>query len=112
MIFSQDDAIEIAADQVTQHDADIDAEDLEGMRLQEGRRHRAIVEGVGHAVGEAAYDEERNREQEREHVALAGECHSCCHEQTAWDAEEAASEGSGLESEFKDLLRCCLDIHR
>ena len=112
LIFSQDDAVEVAADKVTKDDADIHTEYLEGMCLQEGHRHRAIVEGVGHSVGEAAYDEERTCAQEREYVAFAGKCHRSGHEQTAWDAEEAASEGSGLESEFKDLLRCRLDVHR
>ena len=112
LIFSQNDAVEVAADKVTQDDADIDAEDLEGMSLEEGYRHSTIVKGVGHAVGEAAYDEERNCEQEREHVAFAGKCHRSGHEQTAWDAEEAASEGSGLEPELENLLRCCLDVHR
>ena len=60
LIFSQDDAVEVAADKVTKDDADIHTEYLEGMCLQECYRHCAIVEGVGHAVGEAAYDEERN----------------------------------------------------
>ena len=56
LIFSQNDAVEVAADKVTQHDAYIDAEDLKGVGLEEGYRHCAIVEGVGHAVGEAAYE--------------------------------------------------------
>ena len=112
LIFSQDDAVEVAADKVTQHDAYIDAEDLKGVGLEEGYRHCAIVESVCHAVGEAAYYEERNRKQERKHVAFAGECHRCGHEEAAWDAEEATSEGPGIESELKDFLRSSLDIHR
>ena len=112
LIFCQNNPIEVAADKVTQHDADIHTEYLEGMCLQEGYRYSAIVKGVGHAVGEASYDEERNCKQEREHVAFAGKCHRSGHEQTAWDAEEAASEGSGLESELENLLRSCLDVHR
>lgn len=112
LIFSQNDAVEVAADKVTQDDADIDAEDLEGMSLEEGYRHCTIVKGVGHAVGEAAYDEERNCEKEREHVAFAGECHRSGHEESAWDAEEATSEGSGLEPELEDLLCCRLNVHR
>ena len=112
LIFCQNYAVKVASNKVTKDYADIDAEDLEGMRLEEGRRHCAIVEGVGHAVGEAAYDEERNCEKERKHVAFAGECHRSGHEEAAWDAEEATSEGSCLEPEFKNLLRSCLDVHR
>ena len=112
LIFSQDYSVEVTSDQITQHDADINSEDLESMSLEEGYRHACVVERICHAVGKAAHDEERNREQERKHVALTGECHRCGHEQTARDAEETACEGSGPESELEDLLRRSLDIHR
>ena len=112
LIFSENDSVKVAADQVAEDDADIDAEDLEGMGLEEGYRHACVVECICHAVGEATYDEERNREQEREHVAFTGECNRCSHEQTARDAEEAACERSGLESELEDPLRRSLDVHR
>lgn len=112
LIFCQNYAVKVAADKVTKDDADIDAEDLEGMRLEEGRRHCAIIEGVGHTVGEAAYDEERNCEKERKHVSFTGECNCCGHEEAAWDAQEAASEGSGLKPELEYLLRGSLYVHR
>ena len=112
LIFSQNDAVEVAADKVTQHDADIDAEDLEGMRLQEGNRHRTIVEGVGHAVGEAAYDEERNCKQERQIVLLAGKAHGGGHHHAATDTEQAAAQSSSAQTQLQYLLGCTLDIHR
>ena len=112
LVFCQNYAVKVAADKVTKDDADIHTEYLEGMRLEECYRHTCVVERVGHAVGEAAYDEERNCEQERKHIAFAGECHCCGHEQTARDAEETTCKCSGTESELEDLLRRTLDVHR
>ena len=82
------------------------------MNLPEGQRNAEVIKSICHTVSEAAYDEERNCEEERKHVAFAGECHRSGHEEAAWDAEEAASEGSGIEPELENLLRSCLDVHR
>ena len=112
LIFSKNDSIKIAADKVTQHDADIHAQNLEGMSLEEGYRYACIIECICHAVGKATYDEERNREQERKHVSFAGECYRCGHKKAARNAEKATCEGSGTESELEDLLSSSLDVHR
>ena len=112
LCFFKYDSVKIAANQVAKHCADVDAENFKRVKFPECERGREVVEGVGHAVGEAAYDEERNCEKERKHVAFAGECHRSGHEEAAWDAEEAASEGSGLEPELENLLRSTLDVHR
>ena len=112
LCFFKYDSVKIAANQVAKHCAYVDAEDFKRVKFPECERGREVVEGVSHTVGEAAYDEERNCEKERKHVSFTGECDRCGHEEAAWDAEEATSEGSGLEPELEDLLCCRLDVHR
>ena len=56
----ENNAVEVAANEVSQHDADVHSQDLPCMSLQKCYRDAEIVEGIGNAVGESADDEERN----------------------------------------------------
>lgn len=111
LILSQNNAVKIAADEVAKDDAAVDAEDFPEMEFPERKRHAAVVEGVGNAVGEATDDEERNCEEERKEVLLACKTDGSGHHHTAADSEEAAAEGTNAKTELKDSLSCALDIH-
>ena len=87
-------------------------QDMERMGLKEGDRYAGVVEGICHAVGEAADDEKRNRKHERKNVSFTGKCHCSSHEETTRDTEYTANESASPESEFKDVLCCTLDVHR
>ena len=82
------------------------------MGLEEGDRYTGVVEGICHAVGEAADDEERNRKHERKNVSFTGKCHCSSHEETTRDTKDTAYESAGSESELEDVLSCTLDVHR
>ena len=112
LILSQNNAIKIAADKVAEDDTAVDAEDFPYVEFPEGKRHAAVVEGISNAVGEAAHDEERNCEEERKEVLLAGETDCCSHHDTAADSEEAAAESTDTETELENLLGSALDVHR
>ena len=82
------------------------------MKLPECERGREVVEGVSHAVGEAAYDEERHREQQRKKVLLFGKCHCSGHKKAAADSEDSAAEGTRTQAQLNDILSGRLDVHR
>ena len=112
LILSKHNAVKIAADKVAEDDAAVDAEDFPQVEFPEGKRHAAVVKGICNAVGEAAHDEERNCEEERKEVLLAGKTDCCGHHDTAADSEEAAAEGTCAKTKLEDLLGSALDVHR
>ena len=104
LILVKNNAIEVASDEVAQHDAHIYTENFKSMSLEECERNCQIVECICHTVSESADDEERNSKEKRNEASLACKIHRCSHEETAADAKETASECTGLEPEFKNLL--------
>ena len=60
LVLGEDDAVEIAADQVAENDAAVHAENLPCMRLPERNRNAEVIERICNAVGESANDEERD----------------------------------------------------
>ena len=112
LILGQHNTVKVAADKVAKDDAAVDAENFPQVEFPERKRHAAVVEGVCNTVGEAAHDEERNCEEERKEVLLAGETDCCGHHDTAADSEEAAAESADTETELEDLLGSSLDVHR
>ena len=57
LILCKDDAVEIASDEVSEDDADIDCQDFKCIGHPEFDRHAKVVEGISDAVGEAADNE-------------------------------------------------------
>ena len=112
LCFFKYDSVKIAANQVAKHCADVDAEDFKRVKFPECERSREVVEGVSHAVGEAADDEERHTEKERKILLLTGELNGCGHYEAASDGKKATSERSCTKSQLHNLLGRSLDIHR
>ena len=79
-------AVEVAADEVAEHLADVDDEDI-SLEEQVGWRDEEI-EGVGDGVGEAAEDEDRYTEEQRQHLTLAGKLDGGGHDETAADGQQ------------------------
>ena len=111
LILCKDDAVEIASDEVSEDDADIDCQDVKCICHPEIDRHAQVVEGISDAVGEAADNEERNSEKKGQILLLTRELYGCGHNESATDTEKAATDGSGTESELKDLLSGFLNGH-
>ena len=78
-------AVEVAADEVAEHLADVDDEDV-GLEELAGRGDEEI-EGVGDGVGEAAEDKDGHAENQRQHLALAGELDGSGHDESAADGQ-------------------------
>ena len=70
--FLQNYAIEVASDEVPENYATIDSKHLPCMRLQKGDRSAQVVEGIGDAVSEATYDEQRHSKKQRKIIILSG----------------------------------------
>lgn len=112
LCFFKYDSVKIAANQVAKHCADVDAEDFKRVKFPECERGREVVEGVSHAVGEAAYDEERHREKQRKDVLLLCKSHCSGHKKAAADSEDSAAEGTRTQAQLNDILSGRLDVHR
>ena len=54
----ENNAVEVAAYEVSQHDADVHSQDLPCMSLQKCYRDAEIVEGIGKTVWKSTIDEE------------------------------------------------------
>ena len=110
LVFGKDDTIEIAADEVAENNTCIHSDDLNGMNLPESERNAEVIEGIGHAVGEAAYDEERHTEEKRQVLLLAGKLYCCGHDESASYAKKSATDGSGTKTKLEDPLSGCLNF--
>ena len=94
-------AVEVAADEVAEHLADVDDEDI-SLEEQVGWRDEEI-EGVGDGVGEAAEDEDGHAQEQRQHLALAGELDGGGHDESAADGQQETRPGTFRQSSGKDL---------
>ena len=66
----ENDAIEVASDQIAYYNAYVHRQYLKEMSLPESYRDAEIIEGISDTVGKAADDEQRDCEQERSHALL------------------------------------------
>ena len=82
LLFRQYYAIKIAADEIAENDACIYSKYLQSVEFPERNRHAEIIECIRHAVGEAAYDEERHTEEKRQVLLLAGKLYCCGHDES------------------------------
>ena len=94
-------AIEVAADEVAEHLADVDDEDGGLEKLVCGRDEE--IEGIGDGVGEAAEDEDGHTENQRQHLALAGELYGGGHDESAADGEQETGPGALRQAACQDL---------
>ena len=112
LAFCQNDAVEVAADEIAKDDADIDRQDGRSVGFPEVERHAEVVECICHAVGESTDNEERHAQKERQILFLTGELHGGGHDEATADTEESTFQSSGAESEFEDILSGILDGER
>ena len=94
-------AVEVAADEVAEHLAKVDDEDIGVEEL--GGRGDEEIERIGDGVGEAAEDEDGYTEEQRQHLALAGELDGGGHDETAADGQQEACPGAFRQASGKDL---------
>ena len=94
-------AVEVAADEVAKHLADVDDEDI-GLEQLVSRGDEEI-EGVGDRVGEAAEDEDGHTEDQRQHLALTGELNGGGHDESAADSQQETGPGTFRQSSCEYL---------
>ena len=94
-------AVEVAADEVAKHLADVDDEDVGLEELVD--RGDEEIEGVGDGVGEAAEDEDGHTENQRQHLALAGELNGGGHDESAADGQQETGPGTFRQSSCEYL---------
>ena len=63
-----------------------------------------VIESVGYTVGETAHDEEGYAEYQGKKLVLTGKLHGGGHDETAADAQHAATQGTEGEPAFQDAL--------
>lgn len=108
----ENDAIEVASDQIAYYNAYVHSQYLKEMSLPESYRDAEIIEGISDTVGKAADDEKRYCKKQREIVLLARKSYRCGHHESATDSQKAAVQSAGPEPEFKEFLCSSLYIHR
>ena len=97
-------AVEVATDEVAEHDGYVKAEDIAEVGKKEFGGDGEVIEGVCHAVGKAADDEERHTEEGGEHIALARKGYGGGHNESATDGKQSATERADSEATFKHTL--------
>lgn len=105
-------AVEIATNEIAQHNGKIAREHLQPMFGEERERHTEIIECVSNAVREAAHDEKRHTKEEWQVLALSGKGDGRRHDKAATDGEDAVAPPAGSKSAFQNALRRFLQGHR
>lgn len=111
-MFAYYEAVEVASHEVASYDTDVEREDVGGVCHEIVARHAHVVEGIGHAVGESAHDEERYAEEQWEVLALTGERDGGRHDESAAYRQYSATKCAHGEASFENLLRRVLQRHR
>ena len=90
LIFGQNYAVQIASHEISKDYADIYAEDLKEMGLDECKRHTKEIECISHAVRETTDDEKRHSENKRKELILTGELNGRSHDESASYGKDSA----------------------
>lgn len=104
-------AIKIAANKISDYDADIENKNIEPVLGKEIDWYTEIIERICHTVREAAHDEERNTEEERKVLFFTSESHSCSHDKSAADGKYATLQRTDSETTSKNPLCRFLQRH-
>ena len=100
-----DEANEVAANAVANHDAYVEKDNVEQICLPETYWHCQIIECIGNAVGESANDEDGNSEEKRQPTILKFcELNGCCHDESATDCKQSTWKDACLQSGFEYSL--------
>ena len=97
-------AVEVATDEVAEHDGNVKAEDVAKVGKKEFGGDGEVIEGVCYAVGKATDDEERHPKEGGEHIALARKGYGGGHNESATDGKQSAAERADSEATFKHTL--------
>ena len=101
-----DEAVEVATDEVANHQAGVEHQYLGQVGKGEVRGYGEVVERIGQAVGESAVDEKGHTEQQRCILSFTSESNHGSHDESAADGQQACTYGTNSEATFKNLL-CC-----
>ena len=80
---THDRTIEIASHKVSGHDAQIEDKHRHKIGAEELYGHAQVIKGIGHAVREAAVDEQRNTKKQGQDISLTGKGYRSRHDETA-----------------------------
>ena len=97
-------AVEVATDEVAEHDGYVKAEDIAEVGKKEFGGDGEVIEGVCHAVGKAADDEEGHTEEGGEDIALARKGYGGRHNESATNGKQTSTQRTNGEATFKDAL--------
>ena len=106
-----DEAVEVAANEIADDDADVEDQDTQPVVGNERHRYAQIIISVGNTVREAAHDEEWHAEEQRKVLTLAGKGYCRGHDESAAYGKDASLERSDGKSSFEDLLCSVLKWH-
>ena len=69
-----------------------------------GERHAKVVETIGHTMGEAAHNEQRDTKNQGQHLVLTGKSDSRGHDEPTADAQHATPQSTHGQTAFQDAL--------
>ena len=69
-----------------------------------GERHAKVVETIGHTMGEAAHNEQRDAKNQGKHLVLTGKSDSRGHDEPTADAQHATPQSTHGQTAFQDAL--------
>ena len=69
-----------------------------------GERHAKVVEAIGHTMGEAAHNEQRDTKNQGQHLVLTGKSDSRGHDEPTADAQHATPQSTHGQTAFQDAL--------
>ena len=69
-----------------------------------GERHAKVVEAIGHTMGEAAHNEQRDTKNQGQHLVLTGKSDSRGHDEPTADAQHTTPQSAHGQTAFQDAL--------
>ena len=95
-VFVNKEVVEVAAEEIADDEREVEKQHAAGVGGEERCRGCHVIKGVGNAVREAAVDEERHGEEQRNPVANllapAGESDGSGHQDAATDSQRTGAE--------------------
>ena len=102
---THDRTIEIASHKVSGHDTQIEDKHRHEIGAKELYGHAQVIKGIGHTVGEATVDEQRNTKKQRQDISLTGKGYNGGHDESTTHRQQSAKQRTVGKTRLQDSLR-------
>ena len=108
---THDRTIEIASYKVAGHDTQIEDKHRHEIGAKELYGHAQVIKGIGHTVGEAAINEQRNTKKQGQDISLTGKGYNGGHDESTTHRQQSAKQRTVGKTSLQNRLRCFLNGH-